>query len=326
MKRVLIVRLDAIGDYVLWRNCLRFLRNCAKYRNVHLTVLGNPAWRDFAETFDSDCADEWIWAEKRSNLFRKGYENLLPHCVWHRRVVAAQAELKSKLATRGFDEVISPCAFPDSLLDEFVSGIAPVTISVANADVARAREFTRLVDSGKEVFVFYRNRAIASAIAEECCDSRLELKLPHGSAKTNHVLFFTGASHWTRRWPSRRWRELENLLPPGFEAVATPAGKTLSEFVRLVDSCAAVVSNDTMALHIAAALGVPAVGVANGVSGIGGFWPYPSSLGKKVEVCVPANIPSVPIPLLGPRLSQYLALSSISADTVAEALQCVIGK
>ena len=100
-NRVLIVRLDAIGDYVLWRNCLRFIRDCAKYRDSHLTVLGNPAWRNLAETFDADCADEWIWVENRNSLFRRGYENLLPRIVWHRRVAMAQAKLKSMLASRG---------------------------------------------------------------------------------------------------------------------------------------------------------------------------------------------------------------------------------
>ena len=71
MKRVLIVRLDAIGDYVLWRNCLRFMRNRGQYSGAHLTVFGNPAWRDLAETFDADCADEWIWADNKNDLFNK---------------------------------------------------------------------------------------------------------------------------------------------------------------------------------------------------------------------------------------------------------------
>lgn len=323
-KRVLIVRLDAIGDYVLWRNCLGFLRNCAKYRDAHLTVLGNPVWRNLAETFDADCADEWIWVENRGELFRRGWENLLPRMVWHRRVAAAQARLKAMLVSRGFDEVISPCAFPDALLDELVVGIAPISISVANGDKARSSRFSRLVNSGVDPFVFCRNRAIASAMAGTQCDVQLELSVEDPPAKTNRVLFFPGASHWTRRWPARRWRKLRKMAPSGFETVLAPTGTTLAEFVRLVKSCAAVVSNDTMALHVAAALGVPAVGIVNGVSGRSDFWPYPASLGKNVEVCFPKKIPRVPISLLGSRLAQYIALSSVSASSVADALRRVL--
>ena len=320
MKRVLIIRLDAIGDYVLWRNCLRFLRNHGKYSNAHLTVLGNPVWRNIAETLDGDLVDEWIWIEDRDSLFKKGWENLLPRCVWYRRVTAAQKRLKAKLSKLGFDEIVSPAAFTDPLLDEFVSGIAPVAISVDSGDRTRTCKFTRLLNSGKDSFVFYRNRSIVSDLAGVECDVQFELELNETPAKTNKILFFDSASHWTRCWPSRRWRKLQSMLPPGFEPVSIPRGRGLADFVSFVKSCAAVVSNDTMALHVAAALGVPVVGVVNGVSGKGAFWPYPSSLGKKVEVCIPKNIPSVPIPLLGSRIAQYLALSSVSCRMVADAL------
>ena len=324
MKRVLIVRLDAIGDYVLWRNCLRFVRRCDKYKDAHVTVLGNPAWRNLAETFDGDCADEWIWVKDRGALFRKGYENLLPYGIWHRRVAAAQDALRAKLSAYRFDEVISPVAFPDVLLDELVAGIAPVTISVANGSRARATEFSRFLDPGEEPFVFFRNKAIAEELAEEPCGARLELKVGEVPPRTKRILFFTGASHWTRRWPRCRWRELASLLPSGYEVAEAPQGGSLADFAKFVASCAAVVSNDTMALHVAAALDVPAVGIANGVSGRGSFWPYPEALGKRVVVCVPAKVPQVNVPLLGSRLAQYLALSSVSAREVAGAVAEVL--
>ena len=94
MKNVLIVRLDAIGDYILWRNVLAFIRHSAAYRSSRITVLGNPAWRSLAEGFDAALADEWIWVENRRRLFRMGYENLLPGCIWRRRVEKEQARLR----------------------------------------------------------------------------------------------------------------------------------------------------------------------------------------------------------------------------------------
>ena len=45
---------------------------------------------------------------------------------------------------------------------------------------------------------------------------------------------------------AERLRSLARLLPPGLEAVEAPRDRPFSEFVRLVASCKAVVSNDTM--------------------------------------------------------------------------------
>ena len=319
-KKVLIVRLDAIGDYVLWRNCLRFLRNSRKYRDAHLAILGNPAWRNLAESLDSDCADEWIWATNRGELFRKSVENLYPRWIWHRRVRKAQSNIRNKILSMGFDEVISPVAFRDPLLDELVAGLAPSVVGVAQDGENFSPCYTRLVCAGGNSFVFLRNRNIVAELTGEKCEERLDLVLPRIPARKNRVLFFTGASHWTRRWPIRRWQELSTLLLPGLEAEYAVMTGSLSSFVAQVASSVAVVSNDTMALHVAAALGVPAVGVTNGVSGKDSFWPYPASLGKRVAVCAPENIPTISIPLLGSRLSQYMALSSISAECVAKKL------
>lgn len=324
MRRVLIVRLDAIGDYILWRNCLGFLRRSRKYRDAHITVFGNPAWRSLAEAFDAGIADEWLWAERRDALFRMGRENLLPRCIWHARVAAAQEKEKRRLLEMGFDEVISPSAFPDALLDEFVCGLAPVAIGVDTGDGTRHSRFTRLVSAGDGAFVFERNLAIASALAGERCDARLELELPGRPKPERLIMLYKSASHWTRRWPERKWAALRRLAPSGYEIADAPMTRTLPDFARALASCAAVVSNDTMALHMAAALGVPAVCVANGVSGKSSFWPYPKELGKAVETCAPDKTPHIPIPLLGPRLAQWLALNSVSPSDVAAALARIL--
>lgn len=322
MKKVLIVRLDAIGDYILWRNCLRFIRNSGKYRDAHLTVLGNPAWRSLAEAFDADCADEWIWAENRADLFRKSIENLFPYFVWHRRVMQAQEQLRQKLMAHNFDEVISPSAFPDPLLDELVQGIAPTVIGVSNGNPSRKTTYTRLLDAGEEPFVFLKNRRISEELTGESCAVSLELTLGALPPQNNRVLFFTDASHWTRRWPDRRWRELATLLPAGLEPQYAVKSRTLAEFVNQVAASTIVVSNDTMALHMAAALNVPAVGVTNGCSGKDSFWPYPDALDKKVVVVSPTRCASGILPgIAGRQIAQYRALSSISAYDVVKVLE-----
>ncbi len=325
-KRVLVVRLDAIGDWILCRNALHALRRSARFADTHWTILGNPAWRGLAEVFDKDLADEWIWVERRDDLFRKGYENLLPRAIWHRRVAKAQARLREKLAAGRYDIVLSLQSSRDSLLDELVSGLAPSVIGV-RAEGLDSSMYTRLLNPGPEPFVFLRNRALISDLTGEPCDIPLSFDIPDPPPRTNRVMFFTGASHWTKRWPRRRWNELARLLPSELEAFEAPQNRSLSEFARLVSSCKAVVSNDTMTLHLAAALGVPAVGIVNGIEGRGAFWPYPASLGKHIAI-VGAAPRHAPAPFLPPLVATHLAkarnLSSVTAKNVFRSVQPLV--
>lgn len=314
MKRVLIVRLDAIGDYILFRNVFRFIRRSEKYRDSEITLFGNPAWRGIAEAYDSDCADNWIWADNRNELFRNSHENLLPDCIWHRRVCRAQSVWRDKLRGR-FDEVLSLQAFRDPLLDEFVSGLAPVVVNGWE------------LPQGDSPFVFYRNCFIASALTGENCSVPLELKVCN-AAKSKGILFFTGGSHWTKRWPMRRWRELESLLPSGYSPLYAVTDGTLPDFIKVVSSVSAVVSNDTMAAHVAVALGVPCVTIANGTTGKDVFWPYPESLSKRQQTVSPKvrRLPQIIPKLVRERLELYLSIASIPAKTVAESVSKVLGE
>lgn len=62
--RVLVVRLDAIGDYVLFRNFLADIKASDKYKHKKITLVGNIAWREIAEFFDSDVVDDFIWIDR----------------------------------------------------------------------------------------------------------------------------------------------------------------------------------------------------------------------------------------------------------------------
>ena len=349
-RRVLLVRLDAIGDYILFRNVLRFIRHSAAYRDAHITMLGNPSWRNLSETFDSDCADEWLWVERRGDLFRKSLENLVPATVWQRRVAKSQAAFRQPLLQRHFDEVLSLQPIRDPLLDELVVGLAPSVVGIKGPG-GNDSAYTRLLDPGPDPFVFLRNRRAAAGLTGESCDVPLALDVPHSGATAPRLLLFPGASHWTRRWPLSRFAAVgRRFLATGNGMVCVAGGpadaariralarrigdpervamwnvrRPLADLAAEMAACSAVVSNDTMALHLAAAIGTPAVGVVNGTSGRDGFWPYPESLGKRVAICgaggaaLMAELRSACLPAR--QLAQYRALLSTSVDEVCRAL------
>ena len=52
-KNLLIVKMDAIGDYILFRNFLKAIKEDKKYSKYKITLCGNSVWKDISEKFDS---------------------------------------------------------------------------------------------------------------------------------------------------------------------------------------------------------------------------------------------------------------------------------
>ncbi len=57
-KSILIVRLDAIGDYILFRNYLEIIKNT--FKNYRVILAGNITWKNIAEELDREFVDEFI--------------------------------------------------------------------------------------------------------------------------------------------------------------------------------------------------------------------------------------------------------------------------
>lgn len=332
-RKILVVRLDAIGDYVLFRNHLRFLRQSKSFRDAHLTILGNPVWRNLAETFDSECADAWWWLADPGRYFKKGRENLLPAPIWKRRVRTEQDALREALKKGSFDCVISPRVERDSQLDSLLAGIAPELVGAKGPEPLPGDcAYTTLLDVNGGPFMFDRNRSFLAALTGEEPDVRLRLEVPANQRTSNGekpIVLCIGASHWTRRLPDSHLLELgrqllaktnRDLLLAGgkgdtqkalalkhalgnFPRLSVIAGNaSLAEFSRVAATAACVVSHDTGPMHIAAAIGVPVVCIANGYSGKDAFWPYPD---ERVRMCLP------PPPL--PPLSHFLPLAQLQS-------------
>lgn len=58
---LIIIKIEAIGDYLVFRNCLKAIRESRKYRGYKITFVGNALWKDVAIKFDSSYADTFIW-------------------------------------------------------------------------------------------------------------------------------------------------------------------------------------------------------------------------------------------------------------------------
>src|ERR1700761_7079681 len=78
-KRLLIIKTDAIGDYILFRNFLEVVRSSEAYKDYKIHLLGNVLWSDLALKYDSRFTDEFIFTkpndlyESPLKLFKLGW-------------------------------------------------------------------------------------------------------------------------------------------------------------------------------------------------------------------------------------------------------------
>src|SRR5450432_1372000 len=63
-KKMLIIRLDDIGDYLLFRNNLLVYKDSPRWSGHEIVLLGNSVWAGLFELLDRGTADRAIWVDK----------------------------------------------------------------------------------------------------------------------------------------------------------------------------------------------------------------------------------------------------------------------
>lgn len=310
-NRLLIVRLDAIGDYILFRNHLRALLEDDRWKKYKVTLVGNIVFQDIAESFDSDVISEFKWI----------YPAAL---VDHRNLLSLILHLKK----RRFDFAINPVHSRSFLQDQlmhysgskFLIGSSGDS-TVYNSDDEKKRGdaiYDQLVPvPSYSVFEYFRNQGLVAALSSKPREPMLSMpskKSPHVDNDRINVVLVGGAGAPFRRWPATSFSELVTAIYSAnptvqFMLAGSPTeadisneiksmagvsikdltGKTsLVELVDLIASSDLLISNETSAVHIAASVGTNAICISNG-NHFGRFNPYPQSLSTKVITIYPLD-------------------------------------
>jgi len=300
----IILRLDGIGDYVLFRNFIEEVYNTNKGK---LVLCGNVIWKDLAEKLDGEFISEFIWVDVpmlvndkyRYSIYKKLQQtgcNILLHPVYSRTADTDKLAIHS-----GAKEVIG------------YNGDT-VNISQERKD-KNNHNYTNLIQpSEKNLFEFYRNKYFFDNIFNE----KLEIKkpsiklnvIPEGE-KNKHIIILPGAGHEKRRWPAEYFaklckeiNEVYNLpfLICGSKSDTEIAGKIMAsssvnildhtgkgnlyETTELIQKAALVIANDSGPMHIAMALDIPTICISNG-NNYGRFCPYPKEMTTNLFVILP---------------------------------------
>ncbi len=222
-KKALIVRLDAIGDYVLFRNLLTELAQSPLYGEYDFYFCGNTVWRDLHEFLDAGMFKKSFFINRKAFLENMRYR-------WG---------VQSELRRMGFDWVLEPTHSRLWLLGDALCRCTGAAIRIAetgNTDNTVGKEkaladafFSHFVSprglvtrahnpppDTRVLFEFERNKRVAQQALQLFIPQSAPFLTPVQShlvktlqtdylrkktLKAPYIALFIGASEAYKRWP-----------------------------------------------------------------------------------------------------------------------------
>ena len=277
-----------------------------------LDLLGNSIWKDISERLDSDFVDAFIWINKNKfqNDVKYKYEQL------------------KRLCNSNFEEVIYPTFSREYAVDKIVKVLSAKEkignkgniINYRNSRIKKLGNsyYTKLIETSNEVhFEFYKNKDFFEKLLNEGSLPRKPY-IPNlnniQTPKQPYVLMIPGAGRPHKMWDQQNFSKIANYLKQeyGLEIIlsGSPSEKNIGveveknasvevmnkiedsdllDLIGLVQNSELLVTNETSAVHFAAAMGKKAVCISDG-SYFGRFHPYPPEITKEIIYIYPDQI------------------------------------
>lgn len=353
-KTLVIVKNDFIGDYVLFRNVLPYIRQSEKYKDYKIILIGNITWKNLAESLDAQYYDEMIWV---------AFDKLFKNFKYRSRTI-------KNILSRGFDTLFYPVYTGDYYTETFfISKIrANTKIKItphALADLKGEQIFNAMIHTPHEnVFEVYRYKELVELFLGISIPSfkwrslTSDVYTPLKPTENPYVVFFPGSSAYLKRWHTSNFVKVAKHLIEkyNYTIVLTGArkdtkyakaiiagvgeqyknlmidctGKTsLLDLASLIKHSDLLVTNDSVSIHMAAAQAKDAVCVFMGEN-YGRFMPYPKELyAEGIFICPPSVKAMVGE---NPDTNIYLSLDynpkidDISPEAVIDAAEKILSK
>ncbi len=309
-KKILFIKLDAIGDFMLWLDAAKDIRRLFPQNMFTVALLGNEAWSSLAAElpyFDV------VWSVNRHKFTVNPFYRL---------------KVLKKIRQAGFHTVIQPTYSRESLCGDAVvrvSGAEEKIGSQGDCSITRKwvkhftdRWYTRLIPaSEKPLMELLRNAEFMRGLGLEKFQADIHrlpghFAMPVGFNIEKYYVLFPGAGKGARQWPLSHFRELANRIyqSTGWAGVICGGeeektlgyilehdsdsflknwcGKTsIEELTAVIAGARILIGNETSAVHIAAAVCTPAVCILGG-GHYGRFMPY--KLEKETDRSLPVCI------------------------------------
>ncbi|HEV7621993.1 MAG TPA: glycosyltransferase family 9 protein, partial [Flavisolibacter sp.] len=212
-KKLLIVRVDEIGDYMLWRNFIKEITGTEEFRDHEKHFLGNKSIQSIFETFDRSFFQKTKWLEKTRFKKKMGY----------------RFKFLKTIYKEDYDVVINPTFSRDKRYDDAIvrasKAIERIGM-VANNETVHSYEkgydknlYTRLFEyKEKPVFEFYRNKVFTEFITlkpSAVINTSVPKNLLPSLNKTlpeKYFVVFPGSRNKSRVWPIENFIIVSNFL------------------------------------------------------------------------------------------------------------------
>ncbi|WP_017726148.1 glycosyltransferase family 9 protein [Halalkalibacterium ligniniphilum] len=297
IQKVLIIRLDAIGDSIIWLDSAKEFRKLYPSSHYELTLLCNQVWLPIAKQLP--------YFDNVLSLHKKKF---------HRNLVY-RSKIFKKIISSNFDIGIHPTFsrefhYGDSLIrickaKQRIGSIGNMSNITHFLKGISDKWYTKLISSNSEPLMeLDRNTEFMRGLGLENFQSSIPvwpIKIDyHKPTTNNYFVIFPGASNKKRAWPSKYFSEIIEKLQlrtgwtavicggPGEEDIGKEIkchskentvildliGKTtIIELGEVIRNSKLLIGNETSAIHLAAAVKVPSVCILGG-GHYGRFIPY----------------------------------------------------
>lgn len=308
-KSVLILRFDVIGDFILWLDQAKAYREI--FPNQRIILFGHKRWSDFAKTFPywdevwkfdpgKFVNDPSFRISTISKVRRAGFETVIQPThirFFYADAIVRASGAKERIGSEGDSRHLRQ--IQQKRCSKWYTKLIPATNDRLMM-LCREAEFTRGL--GK-----HKSKAQVPKIAEYFGPISLIKQLPK-----KYYLLFVGSGAKYKRWPIDKFSKIASLIHSNFQLkgvicgtkgerklaeicihtsdadLSDFTGKTsLKELCSIIKYAQFVISNDSCAVHIAAAVGTRSVCIL-GCSEFGRCLPYSVEQGNQdffPEVC-----------------------------------------
>jgi ADP-heptose:LPS heptosyltransferase len=307
-KQILLIRLDAIGDAVLWLDSFRFYKKIFPEETHEITLLCNYLWYDLV--CKSGYANRYIPIDRlkfKGNL--KYRYRLLKELIANSPDIVINTAFSRQL-------LVDDSAVRFTCATERIGQSGNLASSNRILDIISRRWYTTLhKSSDKQLMELDRNIVFIKMLGITNAESSLpDIVLPVQMSvyKEPYYIVFPGASSRKKQWPIENVRLLIDKIYTTIHipalicgsnaekhlgiylsnaclqnAIVDKTGSTsIVDLYFLIKNARFLISNDTSAIHIAAAAGTPAICTLAG-GHYGRFLPY------KVD-----NLDNRPLPIV----------------------------
>ena len=315
-KKALILRVDEIGDYILWRKCIDPLLNADKLKNFEVHFVGNQSWKSLFDLEFKGPFQKIIWLDKTK--FKK---SMIYRYTFLRNI-----------AKENYSIVINPTYSRAKRVDDSIVKAANASNNYGfvrnnenylpyeqNFDKQLYHHLFEL--KNKSSFEFTKNKAFAEWFCEKPLNvSSINFEaavLPSPKIQNlpkNYFIVFPGSRSSARIWSTDNFIEVSNYLFEKYQLTALVCGgngdivyannfiksymhpcidmtakTSLPELLNIIKNASCLLSVDTGSIHLAASVGCLTLGIFNG-SQYGRFSPYPIEISSNIISFYPKKV------------------------------------